>query len=80
MFSSHRNTQGEVISIKRVTAGEFLDQHVLIIKDDPKPRGSGIEAPMLLDQGTQAWLLRSIEALQNELDLAIADEQNGADK
>ncbi|MEM8866566.1 MAG: hypothetical protein AAGF31_13565 [Planctomycetota bacterium] len=57
MDLSHINSQGERISIRKMSAShKFAGQYVLVIHDDPPPHGSGVEAPMLLDADTAAWL------------------------
>lgn len=54
-YSSHVNSEGERISIEEGTLrGEKVE--LLVIHDDPPPQGSGVRAPMLLDDDTRVWL------------------------
>ena len=51
-LQSHTNSEGERISIHRVRKeGRFKGRLLLVVHDD-----DGAEAPMLLDEGTRAWL------------------------
>ena len=61
---THRNSEGEVIGITAAGSAEFDGQPVLFIRDDPPPRGSGIDAVMLLDRGTRQWLSRRIDEIE----------------
>ena len=63
IISEHTNSEGERITINKLSA-PFEGQYTLSIWDDPPPRGKGIRAPMLLDQGTQEWLKRQLEKLK----------------
>lgn len=58
---THVNTENEWLTVEHVHDGEFTGYHILVIHDDPPPRGSGIAAPMLLDLGTQMALRRFLE-------------------
>lgn len=61
VIASHRNSQHERVTIERVGGGPFEGEHVLVVHDDPPPRGSGVAAPMLLDEGTRAWLREQLD-------------------
>ncbi len=50
------NTQRERITIERASVHPFDGQLLLIIHDDPPPRGTSTKAMMLLDTGTIHWL------------------------
>lgn len=62
-MSVHVNSEGERIEIVPSTAPAFRGQPLLVIVDDPPPQGSGVRAPMLLDEGTRRWLLEQLTAL-----------------
>lgn len=62
MVSEHRNSEGEMATIQRVRSGPFAGRLLLVIHDDPP---STIRAPMLLDEGTRAWL-RTMIAVAEE--------------
>lgn len=55
----HENSEGERISIDR-TILNGQPALCLVIHDDPPPYGSGMPAPMLLDNGTRLWLLEKL--------------------
>ena len=59
-MTSYTNSEGERVSIERATAPAFAGQLLLVIHDDPPPRGTGVRAPMLLDAGTRAWLVEQL--------------------
>ena len=54
------NSEGEVLTIEKVETGPFEGQQLLVVHDDPRPRGTGIRAPMLLDDGLRAWLKETL--------------------
>jgi hypothetical protein len=54
---THLNTIGEKLTIDRVGDGVYEGRLVLTIHDDPPSKA---KAPMLLDQGTQEFLLYAI--------------------
>lgn len=54
IIANHVNSEGEIITIRRCTDGEFAGQLLLVIHDDGP---LDTEAPTLLDEGTQEWLL-----------------------
>ena len=64
----HINSEGERIEIVRVGSGRFEGMPLLVIHDDPPPRGSGIQAPMLLDEGTREWLAEQLLDLEDQDD------------
>lgn len=56
------NSEREPITIDRIDAGEYAGRLVLCIHDDDLlAGGSGIRAPMLLDEGTRDWLLEQLQ-------------------
>ncbi len=62
----HINSENEKVSIHKLEKGhKFENQFVLVIHDDPKPHGSGVQAPMLLDSGTMDWLVNTIIGIKN---------------
>lgn len=67
VIASHTNSEGERITIERITADghEFSGQLVLVIHDDP-PLFS--QAPMLLDDETQEWLANALYSLRESTD------------
>lgn len=52
LISSHRNSEGELVTIERVRGGEFSDRLVLCVYDDD----TSAVAPTLLDSGLHRWL------------------------
>lgn len=62
MNRSFHNSENEKISIREVTKGPFTGKHCLIIHDDGP---LGTEAPMLLDEQTQGWLMGVIQELRD---------------
>ncbi|KKN73749.1 hypothetical protein LCGC14_0396970 [marine sediment metagenome] len=50
------NTQRERITIERAGVHPFEGQLLLVIHDDPPPRGTSAKAIMLLDSGMIHWL------------------------
>lgn len=52
---THINSVGEKISVE-----ERGPIRVLVIWDDEPPLGSGVAAPMLLDESTVQWLLEQL--------------------
>ena len=64
--SEHTNIEGERITLDKIPDDKlvFAGEYVLSIWDDPPPRGKGIRAPMLLDQGTRAWLKKQLEIIE----------------
>jgi len=58
----HINSERERISIERRQL-RGKDVLLLVIWDDAPPHGTGVPAPMLLDESTQAWLLEKLKAL-----------------
>lgn len=65
-MAHYTNSEGEKISISLATSDEFEDQPLLVVHDDPPPRGTGAGAPMLLDEGTRAWLRVQLDELDRE--------------
>lgn len=64
--AEHINSEGERIVIARATTTEFAGQPLLVIFDDPAPRGTSVAAPMLLDAGTRTWLRGQLDRLDAE--------------
>lgn len=62
-MATYFNSEGERVGIERCTAEPFVGKPLLVIYDDPPPRGTGTQAPMLLDGGTVAWLTEQLAAL-----------------
>ncbi len=53
------NSERERITIeRRILHGQEVE--VLVMWDDPPPRGSGRPAPMLLDTGLKQWLVEQL--------------------
>lgn len=57
LVTQHVNSEGERVSIERVLTGDFVGQLLLVVYDDPP---LSTTAPMLLDEGTRAWLLAAL--------------------
>jgi hypothetical protein len=80
IVSVHRNSEGEKITIERVTSGAFKGRLILCIYDDDNSTdwraklGQPTCAPMLLDEGTADWLRRQLDQVTLE---AIEDAVNG---
>jgi hypothetical protein len=53
----HRNTEGELVTLRRLVGGKFAGQLVLTVVDDGP---IATEAPTLLDAGTLDWLRREL--------------------
>lgn len=70
-LARHYNSQNEKITIDRILKGGYKGQLLLIIHDDHQPEGSGVKAPMLLDQSTIDWL---VEQLSNGMKFPLAVE------
>lgn len=60
LVAQHTNSEGERISIERVTTGDFAGQLLLVIHDDGM---LATRAPTLLDEGMQDWLRRQLDAI-----------------
>lgn len=59
---THVNSEREKISIRKLAPGHpFAGNYLLVIHDDPRPLGTGTEAPTLLDVGTAEWLKQQCE-------------------
>lgn len=58
IVATYTNSEGEEMTIERVTRGDFAGQLVLVIHDDYP---SKVRAPMLLDEGTREWLLMQLQ-------------------
>lgn len=58
----HVNSEGERITLADAP-DEFPGCQVLIVHDDPPPRGSGIGAPTLITPATAAWLVKQMRAV-----------------
>lgn len=56
VLSTHRNDEGELATVEQVRAGEHEGDRVLCFYDEDSP----VVAPMLLDDGTRAWLLTQL--------------------
>ncbi len=54
VIARYTNDQGESLELCKAPKG--YDGIVLAVIDDPPPRGTGTEAPMLIDSGTWKWL------------------------
>ena len=67
MFTTHTNSEGERIGIEPIEKGPFAGQHLIVIFDDPPPKGSGKSAPMLLDLSTVFWLKQSLNQIIGEM-------------
>ena len=63
-IATHRNSQGERLHIRRIVGGAFDGELLLVIQDDPPPRGTNKDAPMLLDESTQTWLVAQLLLLK----------------
>lgn len=62
------NTQGEKLTFEQVDVRHtvFGGQILLVVHDDPPPRGSGIRAPMLADPKTVRILRATLDRLFDE--------------
>ena len=63
----HSNSRGEVIKVCRSSVPPYTGLPLLVLEDDPWPKGTGQEAPMLLDIGTVEWLLEVLPAYRDDL-------------
>lgn len=62
LIADHVNSEGERVSIERVTDGPHAGSRVLVVWDDPRSRGgTGMPAPMKLDAGTVEWLREHLD-------------------
>lgn len=61
-MKKHINSQGEMVSIQDLKL-DGKPVKCLVIHDDPPPRGSGQQAPTLLDVGLSGWLEQEIAEL-----------------
>lgn len=62
-ISRYANSEGERVTINRATTPEFEGRLLLILWDDPFPRGSGKGAPTLLDEGLRQFLLQELDEI-----------------
>ena len=59
-MATHVNSERERLSLVKASQPPFEGRLLLVVEDDPPPRGSGQLAPMLLDEGTAGWLLEQL--------------------
>lgn len=66
---THVNTEAEKITIEKLGEGHgFAGDYLLVIHDDPPPKGTFATAPTLLDTPTVDWLIeRLTEIKQGQL-------------
>jgi hypothetical protein len=56
LIAEHVNSEGERFGIATCSGpSQYGDNQMLVVWDDPRPRGSGVAAMALLDTGTREW-------------------------
>lgn len=63
LTAHHVNTEGEFLTVEHLAFGPYAGQWLLVVHDDPPPRGTGTRAPMLLDRGTRDALRRAFDLI-----------------
>lgn len=58
------NSENEVVTIHRIQSTSFQGQLLLIIWDDPPPKGTGRKAPTLLTPELAQSLIRAFKELE----------------
>ena len=70
----HINTEQKKVSVRKLPDDFFDGQYILVIHDDPRPKGTGTQAPMLLDSGTVDWLLNILHGIKSG---ALSEARDG---